>query len=260
MKDYTSDLSVRQQQYIDFEVQDSTGDKFGRVHHLWTDDSGNPQFLGVTAGWLLERRYILPADQAEVNEYQRTIRLPYTKEQIKSAPDFEEMDELKDDHRQRIRGHYRAWVGAQEFPTETSTTPAPSVAVQQEHMKEEANIRLKEEELKVGKREVEAGGVRLRKIVRTETVNQPVELKREEIVIERVPASENTTADTRFGEEDIFIPLRREEAVIQKTARVTEEVHVGKKAEFERQEVTEQIRKEELQVDRDVTRTDKLDR
>ena len=57
---------------------------------------------------------------------------------------------------------------------------------------EEASVKLTEEQVKVGKREVTAGGVRLRKFIRTETVNQPVELRREELVIERVPANETT--------------------------------------------------------------------
>jgi uncharacterized protein (TIGR02271 family) len=261
-KEFITDSLNRQQKYIGFEVQDSTGDKFGRVHHLWTDEAGNPQFVGVTAGWLFERHYIIPADQAEVNEYQHTLRLPYTKQQIKDAPNFVEADELVDADRERIYSHYGLSYGSRFATTagDDITERGAHDAVRQEHMKDEANIRLKEEQLKVGKREVQAGGVRLRKIVRTETVNQPVELKREEIVIERVPASGDASTAGGFREEDIFIPLRREEAVVEKSAHVREEVRVGKKAEYERQQVTGEIRKEELKVDRDVTRTDKTHR
>ena len=50
-------------------------------------------------------------------------------------------------------------------------------------------IPLYEETVNVGKREVETGAVRLRKVVRTETVNQPVQLRHEEIVIDREPAN-----------------------------------------------------------------------
>jgi uncharacterized protein (TIGR02271 family) len=89
----------------------------------------------------------------------------------------------------------------------------------------------------------------LRKIVRTETVQQPVELKREEIVIERVPASGTQPAETSFEAQDIFIPLRREEPVVQKEARVKEEVRVGKKVETERQTISEQVRKEDVEIE-----------
>src|SRR2546423_15287435 len=60
--------------------------------------------------------------------------------------------------------------------------------VQQTESSQNTGIPLYEESLNVGKREVEAGSVRLRKIVRTETVSQPIELRHEELVIDREPA------------------------------------------------------------------------
>ena len=115
-------------------------------------------------------------------------------------------------------------------------------------------MQLKEESVQIGKREVEYGGVRLRKIIRTEQVNQPIELKREEIVIERVPVNETRpTADTNFSTEskEIYIPLRREEAVVAKETHVREEVRVGKRQETERKQVSETVRKEEVEIDRE---------
>jgi uncharacterized protein (TIGR02271 family) len=80
-----------------------------------------------------------------------------------------------------------------------------------------AEIALHEEQLKVGKRNVVAGQVRLHKIVRTEEVNVPVELKSEHVVIEHIPASAaKGTGTTSFNEERIEIPLSREEAVVEK--------------------------------------------
>ena len=54
----------------------------------------------------------------------------------------------------------------------------------------EADIALHKEELVVGKREVSNGGVLIRTVVQTENVSQPVDLRREEYVIERIPASQ----------------------------------------------------------------------
>jgi uncharacterized protein (TIGR02271 family) len=114
-------------------------------------------------------------------------------------------------------------------------------------------MQLSEEELKVGKREVEAGGVRLRKIVRTETVNQPVQLKREEIVIERVPAgqgkSQQPASGKTFANEEIYIPLRREEAVVEKKARVREEVRVSKESQTDQQQISEKVRREDVEIE-----------
>jgi uncharacterized protein (TIGR02271 family) len=90
----------------------------------------------------------------------------------------------------------------------------------------------------------------LRKIVRTEQVNQPVTLQREEVVVERVPASEARGAQRAFEQEEIYVPLRREEPVIEKEARVREEVRVRKDAKSEQQTVSGQVRREDVEIER----------
>jgi uncharacterized protein YcfJ len=59
-----------------------------------------------------------------------------------------------------------------------------------------------------------------------------------------------------FNEGEIRVPLKKEEAVVQKEARVVGEVRVGKKEETERQNVSETIRKEDVKVDREDKRRD----
>ena len=110
-------------------------------------------------------------------------------------------------------------------------------------------MQLTEEELKIGKRQVESGAVRLRKVVRTETVNQPVELKREDVVIERVPANEaRGSSGEAFRQEVKVIPLHREEPVVEKESRVREEVRATKRTETERRNISETVRKEDVEV------------
>lgn len=116
----------------------------------------------------------------------------------------------------------------------------------------ERRVQLSEEELQVGKRQVEAGSVRLRKVVRTEQQEVPVELRREEIDIQRVPASGQDVPDSAFQEEEIEVPVRREEPVVGKEAHVTGEVRVGKDVQTETQSVGDQVRREDVEVDRDV--------
>ena len=76
-------------------------------------------------------------------------------------------------------------------------------------------VPLSKEEVKVGKRTVGAGEVKLHKTITTEQVNVPVELKREDIVVERVPAHEIESGKEPFQEEQIKIPLSREEPVVE---------------------------------------------
>ena len=112
---------------------------------------------------------------------------------------------------------------------------------------------LTEEQVRVGKRTVDAGQVRLRKIVRTEIVNQPVEIRHEDVVIERVAAGDvhSGTATSDFKEETIDVPLTREEVVVSKEAHVTGAVRLHKTAETETQNVSETVRKEDVEVLRD---------
>jgi uncharacterized protein (TIGR02271 family) len=89
-------------------------------------------------------------------------------------------------------------------------------------------VPLSKEEVKVGKRTVGAGEVKLHKTITTEQVNVPFELKREAIVVERVPAYEIESGKEPFQEEHIKISLSREEPVVEKEIRVTGGVSVRK--------------------------------
>jgi uncharacterized protein (TIGR02271 family) len=237
-------LEGNSERLIGFEVQDQNANAVGKVHSVWTDESQQPVFLGVRTGWILGKNHVVPAHNAKVNSIRRIVQLPFSESQIKSAPAFDESAELADDDEASIFRHYGI-----------ARTANPGVSGTQcdtPRAEHEKTIPLREEKLKVGKREVEAGGVRIRKIVRTETVNMPVELKREEFVMERVPASEmKTGAVGAIGEEDIYLPLRREEVVVNKETEIREGVRIGRKSETEQQTVTGQVRKEDIKIERE---------
>lgn len=226
------------ERYIDHEVIDQNGNRIGTLNCLWSDQTGQPAYLGIQTGWLFGKTHVVPAYAAEVTESNQKIRLPYTEQMVKDAPAYEANSELTDQVAREVNSYYRI----------NPSRPSPA---QTGSRQEEARIQLSEEELKVGKRQVEAGGVRLRKVIRTQTVNQPVELRREEIVIERVPGQpgQKSQADAAcFQDQEIYIPLRREEPVVQKENYVREEVRVSKKSKAEQRTVSEQVRKEDIEV------------
>jgi uncharacterized protein (TIGR02271 family) len=119
---------------------------------------------------------------------------------------------------------------------------------------DEAEIHLAKEEVEIGKREVDAGRVRLRKVVRTEVVNQPVELRREDVIIERVQDDgSSVNAGDAFAEDAVEIDLKREEVVVNKTVESAGTVRARKVTETEQQNVQETVRKEDVEVERNVT-------
>jgi uncharacterized protein (TIGR02271 family) len=155
-------------------------------------------------------------------------------------------------------------TGAITTTDQASTGQGGTATTVQERIEsDQADIALRKEELVVGKREVSNGSVLVRKVVRTENVSQPVELRREEYVVERIPASEaqNVDASARgaaFQGQEIFIPLRREEAVAGKRAVLVENVRIGKRVETERQTVTHPIRSENVEVVKSAGQADQV--
>jgi uncharacterized protein (TIGR02271 family) len=109
---------------------------------------------------------------------------------------------------------------------------------------------LSEEEVKVGKRTVGAGKVKIHKTVTTEHVYVPVELKHQDIVVERIAAHEVRAAgEEQFQEGQIRIPLTREEPVVEKETHVTGGVRVRKLEGFDQQTIRERVRREDVNVD-----------
>jgi uncharacterized protein (TIGR02271 family) len=247
-------LDLNWEQYIGHHVIDRDEEVIGKLNSLWTDDAGDPAFLGVKTGWILGKTHVVPAEAAEVDRRRERIRLPFSVQAVKDAPTFDPDCELSDADEQRIRQYFSSF-GYKQSQQRSGSMASGSVASGQRptgQTAEQASVKLTEEQVKVGKREVIAGGVRLRKIIRTETVNQPVELRREELVVERVPATEATgRAQHEFQQREIYVPLRREEPVIQKEARVREEVRVRKDARTDKQTVSEQVRKEDVEIQRE---------
>jgi len=113
-------------------------------------------------------------------------------------------------------------------------------------------VPLYQENLNVGKREVESGSVRLRKIVKTETVNQPVELRREELVIDRDNGNANgeKVLAQPFQEQETVIRLKREEPVIEKQTVPAGQVTVQTRTTQEQRNIQAQVRREDIDVDR----------
>jgi uncharacterized protein (TIGR02271 family) len=111
-------------------------------------------------------------------------------------------------------------------------------------------LELREEELDVDTRRVQAGEVRLRKEVVTEQRNIEVPVTREEVVIERHPVSGREASDAITDESDeVRIPLMEEEVDVQKRAVVREEVSVGKREVQETRNVSDTVRREEARID-----------
>jgi len=111
-----------------------------------------------------------------------------------------------------------------------------------------------EEEVRVGKRAVEAGEVVVGKHVETEHKQVPVNLKREEIVIERRPVNREAGA-TDIRDDEIRVPLMEEEAVVDKRPVVKEELVIGKRVVEDQKRIDTEVRREEFDIDKSKVKT-----
>ena len=240
-------------QLYGYDVMDSSGNKIGSVDGVWVDDAtGELEFVGVKTGWLMGKTHIIPAAQAQIDGSSQTITVPFAQDQIKDAPSFGTDDELSPDDENQIYSYYGMDRSTAPSPTGLPAGDQSNATTYGTTATGERDIQLSEEELQVGKRQVEAGRVRLRKVVRTEQQEVPVELRREDVEIERVPASGQNVSGDAFQEEEIEVPVMREEPVIGKQAHVTGQVRVGKDVETEQRTVGGEVRKEDVEIDRDV--------
>jgi uncharacterized protein (TIGR02271 family) len=111
-------------------------------------------------------------------------------------------------------------------------------------------IQLRGEMLRTYKDLVQRGEVRLRKEVVTENQRVQVPVTGEELVIERAAGSGQVTGEIGRGEE-IRVPLSEERVRVEKQPVVNEEVRVGKRQVQSNKEVADEVRHEELRVDKE---------
>jgi len=117
---------------------------------------------------------------------------------------------------------------------------------------EEVTVPVVEEDIAIGKREVERGHVRIYSRVTEQPVEESVRLREEKVTVERRPADRPATeADfAAAGKDVIEMTEKAEEPVVTKRARVVEEVVVHKDVT----EHTETVRGTERRTDVDVQR------
>jgi uncharacterized protein (TIGR02271 family) len=107
------------------------------------------------------------------------------------------------------------------------------------------------EELEVGKREVERGGVRVQKRVSETPVEEDVTLREERVNVDRRPADYtfHGTESEAFQESIVEIREAYEELILNKKARVVEEVVINKDVEEHTETVRETLRRTEVDVE-----------
>ena len=111
-------------------------------------------------------------------------------------------------------------------------------------------IPIVEEDISVGKRQVQGGGASIHTGVVETPVNQDVTLREEHVTVDRRPVDRAATdADLAFKGGSFDVIETDEEAVVAKNARVVEEVVVGKTATERTETIHDTVRRTEVDVE-----------
>jgi uncharacterized protein (TIGR02271 family) len=138
----------------------------------------------------------------------------------------------------------------ESFRTARPTSTAARSETQRRDLKQdEAVLPVVEEELQVGKRQVQRGGVRVHTSIEETPVEEQVTLHREKVNVERRPVDQPVgDANTAFKEQSFELTESDEEAVVSKQARVVEEVVVSKEAQEHTETVRDTVRRQDVHV------------
>jgi uncharacterized protein (TIGR02271 family) len=251
------------------ELRDRDGDKIGSIEEIYLDtDSGEPEWALVNTGLFGTKRTFVPLTDAD--EADGTLRVPVDKATVKDAPKIDPAGPLSQPEEAELNRHYgreyserhsdsglgETGAGAR-FERDREDAPGTAGRDASGPTTDDAMTR-SEEELRVGKTERETGRARLRKYVVTDEVTETVPIKREEVRLEREPITDaNVDAATSgpdISEEEHEVVLHEEQPVVEKRTVPKERVRLDKDVEVEERTVSEDVRREEIDVD-DATST-----
>jgi len=245
-------------------------DKVGTIGQIYLDNStGEPTWVTVKTGLFGTSESFVPLDGAQVDG--DDIHVSFDEATIKDAPRVDpdrELDEAEEEQLYRYYGVGDASPAAGTGGTTTGHVDAGERTVDQRNRggrddrgaghdtsgpnTDEAMTR-SEEQLHTGTRSQEAGKVRLRKYVVTENVTQTVPVQHEEVVVEREPITDATATPAHDGpaisEEEHEVTLHEEVPVVEKEAVPVERVQVGTKTVTDEATVSEDVRKEQIEME-----------
>ena len=236
---------------IGMPAADRDGNKIGKVGQVYLQDATDqPEWVTVSTGLFGNRESFAPLYGSEIREDQLVLAAP--KELIQDAPSIDNDGHLAESETGALYQHYAGFLNAagysgreraagnsgQERATQTGAAAADDAMTRSE------------EQLRVGTENVETGRARLRKYVVTEQVTTTVPVSHEEVRLEREPITDANrdaaVSGTDITEQEHEVTLHAERPVVEKEAVPVERVRLTTETVGGEQEVSEQVRKEQI--------------
>lgn len=243
--------------YPDSDDRRGGGGLWGAIKNMFSDADRYTYEEGLRRGHFLLTAQVDDdrADEAvRILEDSDAVDVDRRVEEWRSAGWTGGASRSSDDHLQGITGDdtLRGTSGDDQL----RATEATSDRLQTEGA--EQTLPIIEETLKVGKREVGRGGVRVRSYIVEEPVSEQVSLREEHVNVERRAVDQplSSAQGDIFQERTIELTETAEEVVVAKEARVTEELVINKDVEQRTETVSDTVRHTEVDVERLAGETD----
>jgi uncharacterized protein (TIGR02271 family) len=255
-------------------LQGSDGEKLGKIEEIYLDtETREPEWALVTTGLFGTKQSFVPLREASRSS--DGITVPFDKTTVKDAPKIDPDGQLSQPEEAELYRHYGLQYGEHHSSSGLPESGATGGVTGRSHDEDPGGavgrdvsgpttddaMTRSEEELRVGTRERESGRVRLRKHVVEDEVSQTVPVRREEIRIEREPITDanidDATSGPEISSEEHEVVLHDEELVTEKRVVPKERVRLDKDVEVDERTVSEDVRREEIEIDDGGGRTDR---
>jgi uncharacterized protein (TIGR02271 family) len=242
-------------------VIDRNGDKIGKIDDLYVDQqTDKPEWALVNTGLFGTKSSLVPI--AGASPRGEDVLVQVEAQQVKDAPKMDKDQELSEQQEAELFSHYG--IGYREEGSVTAiengqaTSNRGAVGRDTSGPTTDEAMTRSEEELRVRTAKRERGRARLRKYVVTEEVVQTVPVRREKVRVEREPITdanvEKALDGPEISEEEHEVVLHEEEVVVEKRTVPKERVRMEKETVTDEAQVSEQVRKEQIETEGDTGR------
>ena len=263
-------------------VVDQDGKKIGSIGQVYLDDDGGqPAWITANTGFFGSGESFAPLADATIQG--NDVHVAYSKDMVKDAPHSDDSDgHLSENQEADLYRYYSLGSARTEQPLfdqddQTVTgadldttqsagsdeTPVPAQGRDESgdvgHDTSGANtddaMTRSEERLHVGTSQQAAGKARLRKYIVSEQVTETVPVSHDEVRVTREPITDANRGDALSGgdltEEEHEVTLMADQVVTEKETVPVERIRLDTETVTEHQQVTEDVRKEQIEMDGD---------
>lgn len=249
----------------DWKIVDKSDRRVGKVHDMLFDkDRMKVRYIitNLKDGEIMseDRKVLIPIGQAQLNTSKKRVIVPnITKDHLTSLPKYSKADNLTQEDETLILNTFSGTKNTTPYNRETF--------YDNEHFNEdkfydhERNMENKtsnkkvdvvEENLEVGKKEVQTGGAKITSRIVERPVEERVNLREENVKVKRNPVDKpaDTSKMKNFEEKTIEAKETSEVPVVNKEARVKEEITLEKEVRNKEEVIKDKVKETKVDVDK----------